>query len=129
MRTLKYLSLSTALLAALSLLTGCPDARLTNQGGGSLISAGAKVAGSSISSLTPDELQVLSDTAVDVINDPRLAGFVLSDEEATAISEFLVANQVDSISDVQQAVNNPNDLTVPDSLEMLFNAGAFDLSS
>lgn len=127
MRNLKAITLSAALLAALPLLTGCPDARLSNQGGGSLVSAGVKVAGNQISALTPDELQVLSDTAASAIDDPQFSNFVLSDDEAEAISDFLTVNGLNSISDVQEAVNNPNSLTVPESLQSLVESGAFGL--
>lgn len=127
MRQIKSISITAAIVGMLALLTGCPtvSTRLTNQGGGSLLSAGAKVAGNNLLALTPDELQILSDTAAAAIDDPQIAGFEMSDAEASALLEFLEVNAIDSIDDLQAVVDDPGALTIPDSLESLTDAGAF----
>lgn len=120
---LKY---KTFLVATLALtlvgLTGCPVAatpsRTSNQGGGNLVTAGAKIAGGSIASLTPDELQVITDKAVEV--NPNIDIPELSDEEAAAAVDFLVANDLNTLDDVvnliQEAETDPNAIVVPDSV-------------
>ncbi len=127
MTTRKFISFLGA--AGLTVcLTGCPttDARTSNQGGGSLISAGAKVLGGEISNLTPDELQVAADTAADITDDPQLAGFVLGDDDAAAIVDFLELNGINTVDDIQRLADNPDSLEIPESLQTLIDGGAFD---
>lgn len=127
MTTRKFLGLLAA--GGLTVcLTGCPttDTRTSNQGGGSLITAGAKVLGGEISNLTPDELQIAADTAADVSDDPRLSGFALDDDDAAAIVEFLEVNGINTVEDIQRLADNPDALEVPESLQTLIDGGAFD---
>lgn len=112
-------------------LTGCPQqtSRTNNQGGGNIITAGAKVAGGNIASLTPDEVQVLADKVSSSrtnLNIPEL-----TDEQAEAAVDFLVANNINSIQDVQdliqQVEDDPESLEIPDSVQELLDAGLFNL--
>lgn len=126
MKSMKLLAGAT-LLSGSILLTGCPvaDPRTSNQGGGSILSAGTKIAGGNISGLTPDEIQIIGDAATSVNEQVP----TLSDEQADAISEFLVANNINSVDDVQAVVDDPGMLVIPEGLEELFSGGAFEQSS
>ncbi|RMF80653.1 MAG: hypothetical protein D6744_08000 [Planctomycetota bacterium] len=112
-------------------LTGCPQqaTRTSNQGGGNIITAGAKVAGGNISSLTPDEVQVLADKVASNTTDLDIPE--LTDEQAAAAVDFLVANDVNTIEDVQnlieQAEQDPTSIEIPDSIQELIDAGLFSL--
>lgn len=112
-------------------LTGCPQqsTRTNNQGGGNIITAGAKVAGGNISSLTPDEVQVLADKVASNTTDLDIPE--LTDEQAAAAVDFLVANNVNTIEDVQnlveQAEQDPTSIEIPDSIQELIDAGLFSL--
>lgn len=106
-------------LAVLAFLTGCPaqPERLSNQGGGTLISAGLKIDGGEMSSLTPDEIQLLADTANQFVQEIDLE---LSDEQAEAISAFLQSNNLDSVEDFQSLLDNPENVVIPDGAIALF---------
>lgn len=121
-------SLLLAVVATLGLtqLAGCPvgDPRTGNQGGGSVISAALKLANGTLTSLTPDEIQLVTDLVSDLNPDIDV---VINDDQAEAAVDFLVANNVNSIEDIQaliaQAENDPNSLTIPASIEALIEAG------
>ncbi len=104
-------------------LTGCPsaDSRTGNQGGGSLISAGAKVAGGSMTDLTADEIQILGD--VIATRSTRFAGVEITDEQATAAVDFLEANDLNTVNEIKALVDNPGSITIPDSVQALLDAG------
>lgn len=123
MKSMKLVA-TAMLMSAVVTLTGCPvsDARTSNQGGGSLLTAGTKIAASNISGLTADEIQILGDTASEF----NAQVPALSDEQADAISEFLVQNDINSVDDIQAIVDDPGSLVIPDGLEELFSGGAFD---
>lgn len=108
--------------AVLTLATGCPmatESRTANQGGGSLLTAGAKVAGGNISNLTPDEIQIVMDKAIEL--KPSLAISPLSDTEAQAVVDFFQANNLNTLDDVvsliQAAENDPSAVVIPASVE------------
>lgn len=112
-------------LAAVSMgtLAGCPsaDSRTGNQGGGSLISAGAKVAGGTMTTLTADEIQIIGD--VIATRSTRFAGVEITDEQAVAAVDFLDANNLDTVSEIKALVDNPNGITIPSSVQALLDAG------
>jgi hypothetical protein len=124
--TFRSVVLTAAAGASLALLAGCPfvDSRTTNQGGGNLITAAIKVATEQIATLTPDEVQVLTDTVSDVSPDIEVN---VTDEQAAAAVEFLVANNVYTIADierlVEQAENDPGSIRIPDAVVALIEAG------
>ncbi|MBN2446125.1 MAG: hypothetical protein JXO22_05345 [Phycisphaerae bacterium] len=76
--------------------------RLTNQGGGDLLTAGAKIATNQLTSLTADEVQIIGD----FIN-PQLPNvdLTLTDDEAAAIVEFLQVNNLNSLIETQQKIS------------------------
>ncbi|GAG03522.1 unnamed protein product, partial [marine sediment metagenome] len=82
MNVIKPTILGGFLAATLLTLTGCPfvQNRTNNQGGGSILTAGAKVVGGSMTVLTPDEIQIVTDTVRDVANNPDLPQ--VTDEQA-----------------------------------------------
>lgn len=112
-------------LLALTQIAGCPtiDARTGNQGGGSLISAGAKVAGGNLSSLTADEIQILADAVADFNPDFKQE---VTDDQAAAAVEFLKANDINTIEDLQQLIEkadaDPDSITIPDAVLTLIDA-------
>ena len=104
-------------------IAGCPMAaaptRTSNQGGGNIVTAGAKIAGGSITSLTPDELQVITDKAVEL--NPDITIPEVTDEQAAAAVDFIVANDLNTLDDVvnlvEQAQQDPNAVVIPDSVQ------------
>lgn len=78
--------------------------RTGNQFGGTLRSSYDKVAGSRFSELTPDELQIYTDAA-------RAAGasitITLTDEQAQAMRDVLVDENLNSTSDVEAYIADP----------------------
>jgi hypothetical protein len=130
-RTLRSAIMVLACVALLgSAGCGLGDPRTSNQGGGTLLTAGAKVAGGNIGTLTADEWQILLDNAptfapqfatqfnidVSTINWP-----VLTDEQAQAVVDFLTANNITTFTQLQQRIE-AGDLVVPDVLLQLFDS-------
>lgn len=118
----KTMSLVVAISAS-TLIAGCPTAtldRTANQGGGSVITAGAKIASGKIGSLTPDELQLMHDKAIQ-LNPELAAAPELTDEQAAAAVEFLDANGLDTLDDVveliEDASENPDTIVIPESVQ------------
>ena len=97
--------------------------RTTNQGGGSLLSAVAKLSEGQISTWTPDEIQIVGDTVCEL--DEQTEDTALSDEQASAIGEFLVANEIDTVAQWQdvadRAEEDPDSVVIPDGAEELFD--------
>jgi hypothetical protein len=118
----------TALLAGSTLLwvTGCPfgNSRTTNQGGGTVITAAGKVVGGQMTTLTPDEIQIVSDAISDL--SPNVSLFIGDDEAAVAV-DFLRANDLNSIEDIaafaEEVANDPNGVVIPESLIQLIESG------
>ncbi|MHC4441649.1 MAG: hypothetical protein ACYTF1_06745 [Planctomycetota bacterium] len=120
-------------LAVMFLLTttGCPvaDARTNNQGGGSIITAGGKIAEGSVGDLTADEWQILTDSA------PSLAGLLgielptdvtipqLTDEQAAAIVTLLDQHNINTIDELRSAIDNGSitEADLPESLQQMFS--------
>ncbi len=122
-------TLITCFSATLLSLGGCPFAtdRLNNQGGGNLITLGLKAINGNLTSSTPDEWQVLTDRISEL--SPQV-NITLGDDEAQAISDFLVANQLNSFDDVERVVRQVSDdptnaggLVIPESLQALIDSG------
>lgn len=115
-------------------IAGCPvaatESRTNNQGGGSLITAGAKILGQNMSTLTADEIQILADKAAEFAPADKQEQLTLSDEQAAAVTDFIDANGVDSVSDlealIQQAEDDPGSIVIPESVLDLIEGGAFD---
>jgi hypothetical protein len=110
-------------VSAACLFAGCIglEGRTSNQGGGNLLTAGAKVLAGNMSSLTADEIQVLGDEISS--RSTRFAGIEISDEQAEAASDFLVANKLNTVAEIQALVNNPGNIQIPESVQALLDAG------
>jgi len=93
-------------------LAGCTDPKYSNQGGASWFSIIAKLSQNPsdppIGSLNPDEWQFLSDNAAGLASalgfplPPELAIPSLTDDQAQAVYDFLAANGVSNVSDLQE---------------------------
>jgi hypothetical protein len=114
----KWLRTSAA-LGGLLLCTGCPfaDSRTTNQGGGTLVSAVDKIATQELASLTPDEVQLLTDAFTNLQDQVTID---VSDEQAGDAVLFLIEHELNSFEEIQQFVaeaqQNPDAVQVPESL-------------
>ncbi len=118
----------TALIAGSTLLwvAGCPfgNTRTSNQGGGTVITAAGKVAAGQMTTLTADEIQIVSDAISDLSPDVSL---FIGDEEAAVAVDFLQANSLNSIDDIvafaEQVANDPSGVVIPESLLQLVQSG------
>ncbi|MFQ5423257.1 MAG: hypothetical protein ACE5F9_04680 [Phycisphaerae bacterium] len=113
--------------------------RTTDGGGGSILSAGSKVALGQMTNLTQDELQILSDQVNSLITaaNPNVPVQELTNAQADGFIDFLKQNAVpgssaaglNSIDDIQTftqaAIADPTILVVPQSLIDAF-AGTTD---
>ncbi|MCA9254665.1 MAG: hypothetical protein KDA33_03465, partial [Phycisphaerales bacterium] len=92
---------------------------LTGCFGESILSAGAKVAGGQISELTANEIKILNETVVGLLasTNPGFTAEPLTDAQASAISSFFKANDLNTIEDFEQLQQTAE--SNPDSLEGL----------
>ena len=115
-RTIVALILSPLLLAA-----GCgTDARTSNQGGGNILTTGIKVNNGELTSLTPDEIQIIGDQLSNFV--PDAPDVELTDEQAEVISQVLEENGINTIEDAIALGQNPGDIVLPDEFLDLFTA-------
>lgn len=110
-----------AVIGVLASLSGCApavDSRTSNQGGGNVVTAGSKVAAGSMAALTPDEIQILADSFA-----PEGTP-ALNDEQAAAMQQFLVANDVNTVDDISrllgQAQTDLSSIQLPEGFLELF---------
>jgi hypothetical protein len=109
-RTASFLLL--ALATATLFAAGCSvDPRTSNQGGGSLLTAATKLLNHRIGDLTADEWQIVGDNlpALAAQFNVDLQGYeipVLSDEQAAAIVDFLDVHNINTIEELQTAVES-----------------------
>jgi hypothetical protein len=102
---------------------------LTGCFGDSILSAGAKVAGGQIASLTSGEIKILNETVVGVLasTNPGFTAEPLTDAQATALSSFFKANNLNTIEDFetlkQTAESNPDALMGLAELSAAFGNG------
>ncbi len=107
------------LLPTLLLATGCgTDPRTSNQGGGNIITAGSKVASGELTSLTPDEIQIIGDQLSNFV--PDAPDVELSDEQAEIIDQVLEENDINTIEDAIALTQNPGDIVLPDEFLHMF---------
>jgi hypothetical protein len=125
-------------LATVVWLGGCPTsgegARLCNQPGptcSNLVIAGGKVLANNLGGLNPDDIQVLSDKAIEVsgASIPQL-----SDEQAAAVVNVMKDNNIKTIQDLQniiiQAQADLSSVNISaDDLEVLMQLASLDWSS
>lgn len=114
-------------LAGLASLTlgGCPigDPRLTNQGGGSLLTVAGKALGGNLSAITPDEIQVITDFAIAQTNAPIDP---VPDDVAETVVDLINQNNINTLAELENLINNPETFNVtPEQLAVLeaFAAG------
>ena len=133
----KVIAITLIGLATVVWLGGCPPTgdggRLCNQPGpvcSTLVSAGAKVLTNNLGGLNPDDIQVLSDTAIEAsgANVPQL-----TDEQAAAVVNVMIDNNIKTIQDLQdviiQAQTNPGSVNISAAdLEVLMQLASIDLS-
>ena len=105
-------------------------ARITDGGGGSILSAGVKVASGQMTTLTQDEMQILNDQVSSLLQsaDPTVTVQEMTNEQADGVIDFLQQNTVpggsttglNSIEDIQAfaeaAQADPSILVVPQTL-------------
>lgn len=133
----KVIAVTLISLATVVWLGGCPTTgdggRLCNQPGpicSNIITAGGKVLANNLGALTPDDIQVLSDKAIEV-SGANVAQ--LTDEQAEAVVNVMDANGIDTIEDLQnviiQAQANPGSVNISaEDLEVLMQLANIDLS-
>jgi len=117
-RKLHLFGIATVLI--LVTLTGCfsmPWTRTGNQGGGSLVTAVAKLTSGKLGVLTPDEIQILTD-AVRRLADVDVPP--VTDEQAAAVVKFLDDNNVETVEDlealIKQAEEDPSSIVISDEV-------------
>ena len=71
---------------------------LSNQGGGSLITAGLKIATESMTDLTPDEIQIIATSGADLLGVDELPE--IDDDQAQLIVDLLVDYDLSSIDEI-----------------------------
>lgn len=113
---LRFLGLSETTINAL-----LRTERLGNQFGGDLRSAFEKVTGGELSNMTPDEVQLYSDAAIVV--DSNVSP-TISDQQAQAIIELFVAENIGTADDLRTLLTDPGrevPSSIPDNvLQTLF---------
>ena len=94
--------------------------RTANQGGGTVLSAIQKIKGDALDTLTPDEVQIVTDFLANLLGD---ADRQLTDEEADAIVQFLRIQQIQTTDQAeefaQSAKDDPDAIGLPPALESL----------
>ncbi|MBK9119912.1 MAG: hypothetical protein IPM18_09985 [Phycisphaerales bacterium] len=108
-----------------TLVGGCPfgDPRLNNQGGTNLLQAAGKIAGDRLHTLNPDDIQILTDLALQVTE----ANFPpATDEQAQAVVDFIKANGITTVASLQdliaRAEQDPDSIVIPDSVREVLDA-------
>ena len=129
---MRFATLGVLGLVVLVSVGGCPiaslDSRTSNQGGGSLISAVPKLINGEMTSLSPDELQLITDFLIQQNQDPNLILDPMTDDQAQALAWFIEDNQINSLTDVEYLINNPDEVVLSDRvLEYLESDEAAEL--
>lgn len=118
MRSMKQKACVVMVSMAVVGMTGCF--------GESILSAAAKVAGGQISTLTAGEIMILNQTASDLVGstDPNAQVPTLTQPQAAAVADFLVANNLNTLADFealqQTAQTDPSSIQGLDALSAAF---------
>ena len=115
---------AAAVLPFIGCDSGGGSDRLNNQGGASIFSVGAKLAGDNIGGLNPDEWQYLTDNAdtlaVQFGIDLGQFGDLpeLTDEQAQALVDWLAANGVQTQADLRRLFSDAaaGEVEIPEEL-------------
>lgn len=114
----------------LGLLNILGPARLSDGGGGNVLSAGTKVVTGQMTELTQDELQILNDQVTSFLqgSNPSIPTAEMTNEQADGVIDFLAQNSVpggtttglNSIEEIQAfaeaAQADPSIITIPQTL-------------
>ncbi|MEW6198323.1 MAG: hypothetical protein AB1601_06615 [Planctomycetota bacterium] len=112
--------LGAAAVVTCLLLTGCfsmPWTRTGNQGGGTLLTATTKLANDDLGGVTPDEIQLLTDVAIQItgVQVPPV-----TDEQAAAVVTFLADNNITTVASLQdfvrRAEEDPSSVVISDEV-------------
>lgn len=109
-----------------ALLTSILAVSLTGCFGDNILSAGAKVAGGQISSLTAGEIQILNQTVNDILaaENPGFEPVTLNETQAQALTDFFSANELNTLEDFetlsQSAQDDPESIQGLDALADAF---------
>ncbi|MFQ5411828.1 MAG: hypothetical protein ACE5EC_06005 [Phycisphaerae bacterium] len=101
--------------------------------GESILTAAAKVAGGQISELTANEILILNQTASDLIGatDPNAQVPALTEAQASAVSDFLKANNLNTLEDFdalqQAAQTDPSSIQGLDALSAAFSGSTNEI--
>lgn len=123
-RGLAFGLLSLVTVALLLPSVGCvADPRTSNQGGGSLLTAGTKLLGQRIGDLTADEWQIIGDNLPALVTQFNidLQGYsipVLDDDAAAAIVDFLNDHNIVTVDELVAAYDS-GEITADDVPEEL----------
>lgn len=123
MNRIQWIGLGIVGVLATVLAGGCPsvDSRTSNQGGGNLITAASKLAAGDLSTITADEIQIVTDFAIDQLDAPIDA---VPDDAAEAVVTFIQDNNLNTIDDIQSLVDNPDQAVVDDNVVAVLGAFA-----
>lgn len=116
----KLIAVSLLACASVLLLGGCPTSgdggRLCNQPGpdcATIITAGLKILQDRLDLLNPDDIQVLSDTAIEATGAPVDQ---LTDAQAQAVVNVMEDNNITTLASlqavIQQAQANPSSVNI-----------------
>lgn len=120
MSATKLIAFSLLGCVSVLMLGGCPtdtgSGRLCNQPGpecATIISAGLKIVQDRLDLLNPDDIQVLSDTAIEASG---AAITPLTDDQAQAVVNVMTANNITTIASLQavilQAQQDPSSVNI-----------------
>lgn len=87
---------------------------------GNLVTGLVKVAGGTMSTLTPTEISLLVDRVGEI--NPSLA-ITVDQAQAAAAADFLEQNHLNTVADIQNLINNPGNVVIPDSIISLVKSG------
>lgn len=116
----RWRRLGAAAVVTCLLLTGCfsmPWTRTGNQGGGTLLTATTKLANDDLGGLTADEIQLLTDAAIQItgVQVPPV-----TDEQAAAVVTFLADNSIATVASLQdfvrRAEEDPSSVVISDEV-------------
>ncbi len=113
------------------MILGLSAVSMTGCGAESILSATAKILGGQISQLTAGEIQILNQTALNVIGSTlNVETTPLTLAQAEAVSSFLKINDLNTIDDfttlASQAESNPESIEGLDDLADAFQGTDFD---
>ena len=117
MRQVKWLAVGLVLIG-LGGAAGCVSSAVPPE-----VSGAEKVANGQMTTLTGTEVLAMFNTAKALVaSDPNtnFNNVTLTQAQADGIVEFIVANNLNSVEDVQALINDPGQIVIPPGLVELF---------